>query len=143
VKAFLALIGLMISVPARGEDSFLEIARDVRDESGFEKLVAASFGGGKHYEVKGSPFFIVDLMHTSGIPSTELFVFESINGQLALRLHVPRRSFVVMKAEAHDGTLIVSEKAHRKVEWKVCFHVLPTAAAVQPPNTSLERTRDR
>jgi len=143
VKAFLALIGLLLSVPALGQDSFLEIAEDVRDERGLEKLVAASFGGGRHYEVKESPFFIADLMPTSGIPSTELFVFECINGQLALRLHVPRRSFVVMKAEVHEGKLIVSEKAQRGVEWKVRFHVLPTAGAGRPPNTSFEQTRER
>ena len=143
MKALLTVIGLILTVPALGQASFLEVAQDVRDERGLERLVAASFGGGKHYQVKGAPFHIVDLMPTSGILSTELFIFESVNGQLALRVHVPLQSFIVMKAEAHGGTLIVSEKAQREGEWKVRFQVFPTAVAGGPPNTSLERTRGR
>jgi hypothetical protein len=128
MKVFLTILGLMLSCPSVGQpSSLLEVAEGVRDERGLEKLVAASFGGGKHYEVKGSPFYVVDLMPTSGILSTEIFVYESLNGQLALRVHIPRQAFIVTKAELHDGTLIISEKPQRDGEWKVRLHVIPTA----------------
>src|SRR5690349_4287576 len=127
MKGLLTVMGLMLSVPALGQTSLLEVAEEVRDASGLEKLVAASFGGGRYYEVKGAPFIVVDLMPTSGVPSTELFVFESLNGRLALRAHVPRQNFIVLKAEAQGRTLIVSEKSQREEEWRVRLHVFPAA----------------
>jgi len=127
MKVFLTVMGLMFSCPSLGQLSLLEVAEEVRDERGLEKLVAASFGGGKHYEVKGSPFYVVDLMPTSGILSTETFVYESIDGQLALSVHIPRQAFIVMKAELHDGTLIISEKPQGDGKWKVRLHVVPTS----------------
>jgi len=128
MKGFLAILGLMLSCPSIGHpSSLLEVAEEVRDERGLENLVAASFGGGKHYQVEGSPFFVVDLMPTSGIASTEIFVYESLSGQLVLRVHTPRQAFIVSKAEFHDGMLIISEKTKRDGEWKVRLHVVPTA----------------
>ena len=59
--------------------------------------------------------------------STELFVFESLNGRLTLRAHVPRQNFIVLKAEAQGRTLIVSEKSQREEEWRVRLHVFPAA----------------
>jgi hypothetical protein len=129
MKLLLAIAGLMLSCPSMAQPpSLLEVAEGVRDEGGLERLVAASFGGGKHYEVKGSPFHVVDLMPTSGILSTEIFVYESLNGQLKLRIHIPRQAFVVTKAELQGNTLIISEKPQRGGDWKVRLHLVPTAA---------------
>ncbi len=125
MKALLAVQAFSRSFPAAAEGSFVTIAEEVRDEAGLQKLVSASFGGGRYYQVEKSRFFVVDLMPTSGVPSTELFIFESMDNQLVLRVHVPRKAFVEMRAELHDGVLIVSEKAQGQKEWQARLHVLP------------------
>jgi hypothetical protein len=126
MKVLLVIASLMLTGTAAAQPALLEAAAAVRDEGGLERLVAASFGGGKHYGLKGSPFFVADLMCTSGIISTEIFVYEVLDGQLALRVHIPCRGFLVTKAEFVGGALVISEKSQREGKWKEALRVMPT-----------------
>lgn len=89
MKALRLALALALSPPVLGQLSSAEFAAGVHDEKGIQQLVATAFGGGRHYMASESPFHVAELMPTSGLFTTELFVFESIGGQLALRAHVP------------------------------------------------------
>lgn len=135
-KLLCLVLAIALSGPVFGQVSSAEFAAGVHDEKGLQQLVAMAFGGGRHYVVSDSPFHIAELMPTSGLFTTELFVFESIRGQLALRAHVPTQLNLAMKAEFRDGMLVISERLHNsKDAWKVRFHVAP--------NKSLEPTPGR
>jgi hypothetical protein len=93
------------------------------------ELAKASFGGGRYYRVATSQFYVADLMPTSGVFSTELFIYESVAGSLVLRLHVPRQINLEMKAELGNGQLVVSDRHYReKGAWQIRFHLAPTSA---------------
>jgi hypothetical protein len=130
MKALRLILAIVLSAPVLGQSSRAEIAAGVHDEKGMQQLVATAIGGGRHYVVSGSPFHIAELVPTSGLFTTEVFVFESIRGQLALRAHVPTQLNLVMKAEFLDGMLVISERLHSSENaWKVRFYVAPTAAS--------------
>jgi hypothetical protein len=142
MKALYLVLAFALSSQALAQPSRAEFAAGVHDEKGIQQLVAMAFGGGHHYEVRGSPFHIAQLMPTSGVFTTELFVFESVGGKLALRAHVPTELNLAMKAEFLDGMLVISERHYRsKDAWKVRFYMAPTLAPPggRPPNTSLNR----
>ena len=95
------VLAFALSGPVFGQPSTADVASGVRDEKGLQQLVVMAFGGGHHYAVSDSPFHIAQLMPTSGLYTTELFVFESRphNSKSAWKV----RFLVAPAAAAHGG----------------------------------------
>ena len=125
-----ALLALLPSLAVAGSSS--DLARTVTDVKGLEKLASSAFGGGSYEQVKGSRFFVADLMHTSGLFSTEIFIFEGTEDDLQLRLHLPRENSVVRKAEWSDGKPIIRERPQNKGEWKTILEFYPESPLTTP-----------
>lgn len=107
---FAVLMFLLIFCGSASADSGLKkLARNVSSVDEIPSLVSRSFGGGKHHSVEGSDYYVVDLHHTSGVSSSEYFVFRRYGGErIHLLAMLPFKSGVLREASYKDGVLVVT-----------------------------------
>ena len=106
-------LSILIISSAFAVDSFFidpkksyEIAKSVSDvDDLFDKL--GKFG--HVYRVKGSSYYVANLPQTSGLPSSQLFIFIEQKDCLRLLAHLPLKYMTYRKSSFSDGKLIISE----------------------------------
>lgn len=107
VQIIAIIFALALSCVADAEQSRLEIARAISTETDLHLLTDTSFGGGRHYRVGDSEFFVAHLHPTSGVVTNELYIFRLDGVELRLIGFVPGRFMTEYIVEYSDGRLQV------------------------------------
>ena len=108
---------------ALAENPALSLARTIKSVDALEQLTELTVGGGSIYCVEESNFVIVDLMHTSGIFTSEFFVYELVEDELKFRAHLPLKRNLTRDAKIADGLLVVHEGT--RSDWNVALRLEP------------------
>lgn len=122
MSRLIALIVLFaVSSIAFAEQNRIELAKTITKESGFQRLIETSAGGGVSYRVEESQFYVVDLQTHSGVRMIESYIFESVNGELVFRATIPASFMRDRRIEIEQGQLTVSERNQDETKWSVIF----------------------
>ena len=119
MKIWLMILSMLFSHVAIAHNNSYQIAHTVYKVSGLKKLLDTAFGGGESYQVDQSDFYVVDLMHTSGVIATELYLFKFSDGDLKLIAYLPSKPFIIRSVKYQDGKILISETTQNPVKWKV------------------------
>lgn len=119
MKKLLMLTLLFICSQLSAQVSSYEVAQSVKELSDFKELINSSFGGGHYIPVKKSDYHIVDLMQTSGIYSTEYFIYKKVENKMQLVAYLPYKGFYFRRAEYLNNKLQVFGRKNHDTEWEL------------------------
>ena len=123
MRYLIIILALSFCNYSRAQETSYEIAKTVVNVEQLSTLVSSAFGGGFFEKVEMSPFYFVDLQQTSGILSSEYYIYQEVKDGLKLVAYFPLEGFVSRRLEYFDGTLSVYEQVRYSDSWRLLIEL--------------------